>query len=192
MAFVSRRSRFAPDVVGVAGRGANRAGRKDAVRLPIVLQGQTNLHQIVGTGNSPGGLACRLHGRQQQRDENPDDCDDDQQFHQRKPASRSHAPRGNALGGRSASVTNGATPGNAERCIRCVPTRSVGTRCFGTTGGLWIAAHHIAPRPPPESVAEGARPVKRPIVVRPSRLHCAGAACTTTREAGLPIKAAAL
>jgi hypothetical protein len=41
----------------------------------IILQGQAELLEIADALGSPGRLAGRLHGRQQQRDQDADDGD---------------------------------------------------------------------------------------------------------------------
>jgi hypothetical protein len=48
------------------------------------VQGQRKLFQVVDALRAPSGLACGLHGRQEQRDQNADDRDDYQQFDKRK------------------------------------------------------------------------------------------------------------
>jgi hypothetical protein len=45
---------------------------------------KTKLLQIVRALHAPGGLACRLHGREQQRDQDGDDRDDHQELDQGK------------------------------------------------------------------------------------------------------------
>ena len=44
------------------------------------MRRQPELLEVVGALGAPGGLARRLHGRQQQGDQYRDDGDDDQQF----------------------------------------------------------------------------------------------------------------
>ena len=52
--------------------------RKDAVRLVIGLQGQPQLLQVIAALQAPSRLAGALHGRQEQRYENADNCNHDQ------------------------------------------------------------------------------------------------------------------
>ena len=46
---------------------------------------QSDLLQIVHALEAPRGLACRLHGRQQQRNQDGNDCDHHQELDQREP-----------------------------------------------------------------------------------------------------------
>jgi hypothetical protein len=48
------------------------------------VHGDAHLAEVARTLQPPGGLPSRLNGRQQQRDEYPDDRDHDQKFDQRK------------------------------------------------------------------------------------------------------------
>jgi hypothetical protein len=48
----------------------------------VVLQPQRDLFEVVSALRSSGGLTRRLDGRQQQRNQNSNNCDNHQQFHQ--------------------------------------------------------------------------------------------------------------
>jgi hypothetical protein len=50
----------------------------------VVVQCQADLLQVVDALASPGCLARRLHGGQEQGDQHRDDRDDNQQFDQRE------------------------------------------------------------------------------------------------------------
>jgi hypothetical protein len=50
----------------------------------IVVAGQRKLLEVVDALGAPGRFAGRLHGWQQQRDQDADDRDYDQQLNQRK------------------------------------------------------------------------------------------------------------
>ena len=52
----------------------------------MIQRRQPKILQIVAAAGAARRFACRLNGRQQQRDQNTDDCDHDQQFHQRETA----------------------------------------------------------------------------------------------------------
>ena len=53
--------------------------------IRLVLQkAERDLFQMIQALGSPCRLAGRLHGRQQQGNQDADDRNDDQQFHQRK------------------------------------------------------------------------------------------------------------
>ena len=57
-------------------RAVRRARRRDAeVDVVVVVDRQAKLLEIVGALDPPGGLAGRLHGGQQQRDQYGDDRD---------------------------------------------------------------------------------------------------------------------
>ena len=56
-------------------------GREDRL---VVLDRDAELDEVVDALDAAGGLACRLHRRQQQGNENGDDRDHDQQLDQRK------------------------------------------------------------------------------------------------------------
>jgi hypothetical protein len=60
------------------------AWRKAIGRLREVVGGQPDLLEIIATLGPPRRFPGCLHRRQQERDQNPDDRDDHQQFHQRK------------------------------------------------------------------------------------------------------------
>jgi len=55
----------------------------------VIVHGQGDLLEVVDALGAPGGLARRLHCRQQQGDQHGDDRDDDQQLDQRETASAS-------------------------------------------------------------------------------------------------------
>ncbi len=69
---------------GVGGRIQLRSSthRKRVVCREVIVQGQTDLLQVVRALNAPGRLARRLHGREQERDQHRDDGDDHQQLDQ--------------------------------------------------------------------------------------------------------------
>ena len=54
------------------------------------VQRQADLLQVVLALKSPGRLARRLHGRQEQRDQYPDNRDNDQEFYKREAAFPCH------------------------------------------------------------------------------------------------------
>jgi len=56
-----------------------------AVRIMMHLKGQTDLLQVVCALDPAGRLSSRLHGRQQQGDQDADDRDHDQQLDQGEP-----------------------------------------------------------------------------------------------------------
>ena len=58
--------------------------REPAGSALVVVQGQADLLEVVDALDAAGGLARRLHGGQQQRDQDRDDRDDDQQLDQRE------------------------------------------------------------------------------------------------------------
>jgi hypothetical protein len=58
--------------------------RKTIYPVVVVVKAQRELLQMVGTLAPPGSFPGGLHRGQQQRDQNPDDCNHDQQFHQRE------------------------------------------------------------------------------------------------------------
>ena len=70
--------------VGVqVGRGQNLALRgQGPVGALEVERGQAELLEVVHALRAAGRLACRLHGGQEQRDQDRDDRDHDQQFDQ--------------------------------------------------------------------------------------------------------------
>jgi hypothetical protein len=55
------------------------------------VSGQTELFEVIDTLRPAGRLARRLHGRQQQRDQYRNDCDDDQELDERKRTVASHS-----------------------------------------------------------------------------------------------------
>jgi hypothetical protein len=48
----------------------------------VIVQSQADLFEVISALQASGGFAGRLHGWQQQADENTDDGDDDQKFDQ--------------------------------------------------------------------------------------------------------------
>ena len=75
--------------VGIAGPGESPAVGGKSPRGALVLQtAQGKLPEVVFALHQPGSLAGRLHRRQQQRNQNPDDRNDHQQLDQRKTAER--------------------------------------------------------------------------------------------------------
>jgi hypothetical protein len=54
------------------------------MRIEVVVQSQAKLPEFVRALNAAPRLAGRLHGRKQQRNQDPDDGDDDQQLYQRE------------------------------------------------------------------------------------------------------------
>jgi len=62
------------------------AQREDGVRGEVVVHGQPQLLEVVRALGSPGRFARRLHGGQEQRDQDGNDRDHDQQFDQSKSA----------------------------------------------------------------------------------------------------------
>ena len=63
------------------------AERQDEVDVVVVVQGEADLLEVIDALRSAGGLAGGLHGRQEQRDEHANDCDDHEQLDERKSAS---------------------------------------------------------------------------------------------------------
>ena len=57
---------------------------KSLVGVVIAVHSDADLMQIVRAAHAPGGFPRRLHGRQKQRNEQPDDGNHDQQLDQRK------------------------------------------------------------------------------------------------------------
>ena len=70
----------------VAGPVPTSRQREDVVGRVVVVQRQADLLQVVDALGAAGGLAGRLHGGQQQADQDPDDRDDHQQLDQRESA----------------------------------------------------------------------------------------------------------
>ena len=68
----------------VTSRLSQRRGRKDSMRVEIVVQSQPKLLHVVLTAATPGGLPCLLDRRQQQGNQNGDDGNDHQQLNQRE------------------------------------------------------------------------------------------------------------
>ena len=69
------------------GTGSLNVGRREAeIGVRIVMEGQANLLEVVETLQPPRGFASRLHGRQQQRNQDPDDRHDHQKFDHRESA----------------------------------------------------------------------------------------------------------
>ena len=54
----------------------------------VIVQSETDLLEVVRALCTTGGLAPRLHGREQERDEHGNDGDDHQQLDQREAATR--------------------------------------------------------------------------------------------------------
>jgi hypothetical protein len=54
----------------------------------MIQQGDANLPQMIGACRASGGFPRRLNGRQQERDQGPDDRDDRQQLDERERAAR--------------------------------------------------------------------------------------------------------
>jgi hypothetical protein len=50
----------------------------------VLERGPADLVEVVLALHAPSGFAGRLHRRQHERHENADDCDDHQQFDERK------------------------------------------------------------------------------------------------------------
>ena len=68
--------------------GTDRSHRprgKRAERVVVVVGGQAELFEVVGAGHAAGGLASRLHRRQQDSNQDANDGDDDQQLESVKP-----------------------------------------------------------------------------------------------------------
>ena len=64
--------------------------RQLLVRVVVVVHPQANLLEIVGALAPSGRFACRLHRRQQQRDQDPNDRNDHQELDQGKTSSLRH------------------------------------------------------------------------------------------------------
>jgi hypothetical protein len=56
--------------------------RQPTVHILKIVESQPNLLEVVAALTSPCGFAGRLDRRQKQRDQNPDDRDDHQEFDQ--------------------------------------------------------------------------------------------------------------
>ena len=68
--------------------GCNAASHgKDTIGCVVIVHGQADLLQIVDALGPPSGFACRLNGREQQRNQDRDDGDDYQKLDQGKTAS---------------------------------------------------------------------------------------------------------
>ncbi len=50
----------------------------------VIVQSQRHLLEVIGALNAPRRLTGRLHGGEQERDENADDGDDHQKLDERK------------------------------------------------------------------------------------------------------------
>ena len=83
-----------PAAVRRAGHARHGPQGTHPVGALVVGEGQAELLQVVGALNPAGGLARRLHGGQQQRDQHGDDGDDHQQLDQRE---TSRTPSNDAL-----------------------------------------------------------------------------------------------
>jgi hypothetical protein len=64
--------------------GLDHARRQDLVSGLVIVQGHTELRQLVLAGTLPGRFPGRLDRRQEQRDQDADDGNHHQQFHQGK------------------------------------------------------------------------------------------------------------
>jgi hypothetical protein len=58
-------------------------------RCVVIVHGQAKLFKIVAAAHPPGRFACRLNRREQKPYQHTDDCNHDEQFHQRKACSHS-------------------------------------------------------------------------------------------------------
>ena len=85
---------------GLAEDGDPAAGREGVVGVVVAVEGNTNLLEVVDALDPPGGLAGRLHRRQEQRDQHGDDRDDDQELDE-----------GEGAAGLSGRGTGGSFPG---------------------------------------------------------------------------------
>ena len=59
--------------------------RQTVVRVVIVLDGETELLEVVGALHTTSRFTRRLDGGEKETDQNTDDRDNDQQFDERKP-----------------------------------------------------------------------------------------------------------
>src|SRR5262249_50739244 len=82
---VRRRRPLVPGPLEVVTAGERVDGRD------VVVDGQADLLQVVDALHPAGGLACGLHGGQQQPDQDGDDGDDDQELDQRETAAATAA-----------------------------------------------------------------------------------------------------
>ena len=73
-------------------------GKLPAMDIRVLMDRQPDLPLIIRALRTSRGAASGLHRRQQQRDQHADDGDDDQQFNERKPVSRSCAHDGPLTG----------------------------------------------------------------------------------------------
>ena len=62
------------------GRRDPTASGENLIRVVITVKRHADLSEIVRTRDAPSRLARRLHGRQQERHQHPDDRDHDQEF----------------------------------------------------------------------------------------------------------------
>ena len=70
-------------VVNVRGTAEQRARRRQTVvRVVIVLDGETELLEVVGALHTTSRFTRRLDGGEKETDQNADDRDNDQQFNQ--------------------------------------------------------------------------------------------------------------
>jgi hypothetical protein len=53
-------------------------------RIMVVMSGKYELLQVIGALPASACFARRLHGRKQKSDQDTDNCNDDEQFHQRE------------------------------------------------------------------------------------------------------------
>ena len=71
--------------VGIAGPApAPAAGWEEALLVVVLEAAEGELSHVVAAGDASCRFAGRLHGRQEQGDENADDGDDDEQFNERE------------------------------------------------------------------------------------------------------------
>jgi hypothetical protein len=68
----------------IRGPSTNSSDRERVVRVMVIVEGQAVLLEIVSALHSPSGFASRLHGREKQRDQDPNDCNYHQQLDQRE------------------------------------------------------------------------------------------------------------
>ncbi len=70
----------------VRGTRANITGRKSSKRRLIVVKGDAELTEIVDALCSTGCFPRRLYGREQERDQNANNCNDNEQLNECKSA----------------------------------------------------------------------------------------------------------
>jgi hypothetical protein len=74
-----------PEGAAIAGVVTSPTGRQSLERIVVHVQSQPDLLHVVAARRTAGRLPSHLDGGQEQRDQNPDNGDDDQQFDQREP-----------------------------------------------------------------------------------------------------------